>query len=464
MKKLIYFFLFCFLPLYSQTYNPSWKSLDTRPVPSWFTNAKFGIFIHWGVYSVPAYRPLGTERFASYAEWYQVDVMNKPGKGRDFHDRVYGKDFQYREFAPMFKAELFNPDDWAELFKKSGARYVVLTSKHHDGYCLWPTKSPFSKDWNSMDTGPKRDLVEELTKSVRSKGLKMGLYYSLLEWETPTPAKETNPYLPSEIIQKYRIPSSQYINGHIIPQLKELVNTYQPAVIFSDGAWDETSAFWNSESFLAWLYNEAPNKDEVLVNDRWGKDAHGSHGDFSSSEYSAEDETMTTSRPWEESQGIGGSYGFNRAESIEDYKSSKQIIHLLIKKVSKGGNLLLNVGPSSDGLIPVIMQQRLMDIGRWLNVNGEAIYDTQPWYNHSHEIKNENIFFTKNGDTVYAICTKWPDKSIVLPGLKKNAKVTLLGSDIKVKVRYSKDMLSISPPLVSPGNMPCEHAWVFKIN
>jgi len=206
--------------------------------------------------------------------------MNKPGAGQHFHNRVYGTDFEYRQFAPLFKIELFNPDQWADLFKRAGAKYVVLTSKHHDGYCLWPATNAYSKNWNSMEVGPKRDLVGELTNAVRKEELKMGLYFSLLEWETPPPSRKKNPYLPSEKSGKYQIPADKYIPGHIIPQLKELVTNYKPSIIFSDGSWDETSIYWGSESFLSWLYNNAANKDEVVVNHRWGKDSHDKHGDF----------------------------------------------------------------------------------------------------------------------------------------------------------------------------------------
>ncbi len=456
-------FFSIFLSTNAQTYEPNWKSLDQRPMPEWFNEAKIGIFIHWGVYSVPSYRPIGKERYASYAEWYQVDVMNKPGAGQDFHNRVFGADFEYRQFAPLFKAELFNPDQWAELFQRAGAKYVVLTSKHHDGYCLWPSKVPYSKNWNSMEVGPKRDLVGDLTTAVRNKGLKMGLYFSLLEWETPPPSRKTTPYISHEKVGKYQIPDDQYIQGHIIPQLKELVTNYQPSMLFSDGAWDETSDYWGSESFLAWLYNEAPNKNEVVVNDRWGKDAHSTHGDFYSSEYSGENDKLSGSHPWEESQGIGGSYGYNRAENLEDYKTSAQIIHLLINQVSRGGNLLLNVGPSADGLIPVIMQQRLLDMGDWLKVNGEAIYGSTRWANKPLDANQKNVYYTVKGNDLFVICTQWTEAELVIPGLKQSGKVSLLGSNVQVKSKTTNGKLSISPPAINPVNMPCQNAWVFKV-
>jgi len=456
-------FLSIVLSTNAQTYEPNWKSLDQRPMPKWFNEAKIGIFVHWGVYTVPAYRPVGKERNASYAEWYQVDVMNKPGAGQDFHNRMYGADFEYRQFAPLFKAELFNPDQWTDLFKRAGAKYVVLTSKHHDGYCLWQATNSYSKNWNSMEVGPKRDLVGDLSTAVRNKGLKMGLYFSLLEWETPPLSRKTNPYLPLEKVSKYRIPADKYINGHIIPQLKEPVTKYKPSVIFSDGSWDETSTYWGSELFLSWLYNNAPNKDEVVVNDRWGKDSHGKHGDFYSSEYSGVDDQMTGAHPWEESQGIGGSYGYNRAENLEDYKTSAQIIHLLISQVSRGGNLLLNVGPSSDGLIPVIMQQRLLDMGAWLKVNGEAIYGTKQWHNKPADTTRKNVYYTVKDNDLFVICTTWPEKELVIEGVKQFRKVSLLGSKVPVRSKVSGGRLIMSPPAINPGNMPCEYAWIFKV-
>lgn len=454
----------------AQHYSPDWKSLDSRPVPGWFTDAKFGIFIHWGVYSVPSWRKVMPGKYASYAEWYYARVMfNQENGGKEFHEKNYGKDFDYHDFAPMFKAELFDPDFWAGLFARSGAKYVVLTSKHHDGYCLFPSTSPYAKNWNSMDTGPKRDLVGELTTAVRAKGLRMGLYYSIIEWESiPTKRTPSGYFIPTEIVKKRQIPADKYIDFHMIPQLKELVTNYQPALIFSDaGEWDRTAKEWKTIDFLAWLYNNAPNKDEVVVNDRWGSDMPGKHGDYFSSEYQDSD-AVGTQHPWEESRGVGGSYGFNRAESIDDYNTSTELIHELVDIVSRGGNLLLNVGPTADGRIPVIMQERLLDIGAWLKVNGEAIYSTSP-SNHSSKLivdDNLTVYFTAKADTLYAICTAWPQTPIEIPGVKQSpARVTMLGLDQTVAWEYdSKSLiLTITPPAISPAQVPCDHAYTFKI-
>ncbi|MCP5107778.1 MAG: alpha-L-fucosidase [bacterium] len=458
------------MSLHTQEYKPTWESLDKRPMPRWFVDAKFGIFIHWGVYSVPAWRKVTEGRYASYAEWYYARVMeSEKNGGAAFHQKNYGKDFEYRDFGPMFKAELFDPDYWAGLFARSGAKYVVLTSKHHDGYCLWPTKSPFKKNWNSMDTGPKRDLVGDLTAAVRKKGLKMGLYYSIIEWEsTPTKRTETGYFINKKTVDKYRIPEDRYVDHHLIPQLKELVTNYQPAVIFSDGGeWDRTTDQWKVKEFLAWMYNEAANKDEVVVNDRWGTDTTGKHGDYFSSEYEDTD-AVGVSHPWEESRGVGGSYGFNRDENIDDYSTSEGLVHELIDIVSRGGNLLLNVGPTADGRIPVIMQQRLVDIGDWLKVNGEAVYGTRPWKKKTHkkENKEKGIFYTKKDKTLYVIRTSWPGKAIVVAGLKpgKETVVTMLGLKKKIKWSIEDGKMSIEPPAITPAEVPCQYAYVFKIN
>ncbi len=455
---------------HAQTYKPTWESLDSRPIPRWFNEAKFGIFIHWGVYSVPAWRPISSKLYASYAEWYYARVIDDFQYGGDaFHRKNYGQDFEYRDFGPMFKAELFDPDLWADLFKRSGAKYVVLTSKHHDGFCLWPTRSPYKKNWNSMDIGPKRDLVGELTEAVRKKGLKMGLYYSLIEWETnPTQRTESGYFLNKKTIEKYRIPIDKYVDDHMLPQIKELVLNYKPALIFSDaGEWDESEAYWKTKEFLTWLYNEAPNKDEVVVNDRWCKGMPGKHGDYFSSEYKDTD-AVGMDHSWEESRGVGGSYGFNRAENIDDYSTSRELIHELIDIASRGGNLLLNVGPDADGRIPVIMQQRLIGIGQWLQVNGEAIYGTRAWRNAPQKKREEepDVFFTTKGKDLFVICTSWPMEDLVVENVNVKGKpdVTMLGLDKKIAWKISGDEIIIRPPQISPGDVPCEHAYVFRIS
>lgn len=469
-NSLIILFCICFIITKGQKYEPEWTSLNSRPIPSWFTNAKFGIFIHWGVFSVPSYRQVSPRLYESYAEWYQAKVMYDGGEGEDFHKRNYGENFEYRDFASLFKAELFDPDFWADLFKKSGAKYVVLTSKHHDGYCLWKTKIRSKKDWNSFDIGPKRDLLGDLTNSVRKQGLKMGIYYSLMEWESTPRNHEWSGgldgyYLPEKIINKYRIEDPEFVDENIIPQLKELVINYQPSIIFSDGEWDKTYEYWKSKEFISWLYNHAPNKNEVVVNDRWGVDTRGIHGGYFTSEYSSDKDRMTGNHPWEESRGMGQSYGYNRAENISDYVSSYDLIYQLVDIVSRGGNLLLNIGPTADGRIPVIMQQRLMDIGKWLSINGDAIYGTETFRRNNSKNGEMECFFTRKGNDLYlTIFGLNSDKiSLEIAEINNPAKVQMLGLNKTIDYQFHDNILKINLSAEMILNSCLQNSIVFKL-
>jgi len=462
-RYLLFFLLFTSFILLSQQYETNWESLDSRPCPQWFTDAKFGIFIHWGVYSVPSWRKVTPGLYASYAEWYYARVMEDTiNGGKYFHTRVYGEEFEYRDFGPMFKAELFEPKKWAELFKRSGAKYVVLTSKHHDGYCLWNTESPYKTNWNSTDVGPKRDLLGELTNAIKSEDLKMGIYYSVIEWETHS--RNGKYFIDEKYVNKYAIPGDKYVDEHLHFQLKELVNNYQPSLIFFDaGEWEGDDNYWKAKEFLSWLYTDSPIKNEVVVNDRFFKGMPGNHGDYFSSEYK-DAGRMGKDHPWEESRGIGGSYGFNRDENIDDYSTTTELIHELIEIVSSGGNLLLNVGPTADGRIPVIMQERLVEIGDWLSVNGEAIYESKPLKNQNITIQDDQIFITTKNDNIYLICTAWPEDKIAIGGiLKQISNLELIGYTKKIEWSQTYNKLTITPPLMKISEIPCQHAWVFKV-
>ena len=452
------------LPLLSaaaEKYEPNWKSLDARPIPGWFDEAKFGIFIHWGVYSVPAWGPKG-----SYAEWYWDAMQNKNGATWKFHTKTYGPNFKYQDFAPQFTAEIFEPDQWADIFARSGARYVVLTSKHHEGFCLWPNAD--SWNWNSVDAGPHRDLCGDLAKAVRARGLKMGFYYSLYEWFNPV----------------YRMDFPRFVREHFHPQFKDLVMRYQPSLIFADGEWDHTSAEWKSEELLAWLYNESPCKEDVVIDDRWGKDTRSHHGGYYTTEYGevGGDTKLNAARKFEECRGIGASFGYNRKETIDDYQSAYGLVCVLVNLVCKGGNLLLDIGPTGDGRIPVIMQQRLIEMGDWLKVNGEAIYGTQPWKvsgegptkpakgqeaERKQVFKPSDIRFTAKDGAVYAICLALPTGEVRITSLGKSGpqpaasvrSVELLGSDAKLTWSQEADALVVQ----CPRSLPCQYAITLKV-
>lgn len=482
------YWLLCLLflaPVHAQEFQADWSSLDHRPTPTWFTDAKFGIFIHWGTYSVPAYAPVIPGKLA-YAEWYWNALSN----GRDnpsanpiqtgtweFHKNVFGATFDYQNFAPQFRAELFDPKQWAAVLVRSGAKYVVLTSKHHEGFALWPSKeasSTWGRPWNAVDTGPKQDVLGELTQAVRERGLRMGFYYSLYEW-----------YNPLWLTDKRR-----YVQDHMIPQFKDLVNRYQPSIIFSDGEWELPSAAWRTPELLAWLFNDSPVKNEVVINDRWGSDSRHKHGGYWTTEYTSGMSGM--SHPWEESRGIGFSYGYNRAERLADYHTGPELVTMLVDIVSRGGNLLLDIGPRADGTIPVIMEDRLTQIGAWLSVNGEAIYGTRPWrtnaqwsagelpkteYNKEFESAYDvqrltqkpaagkaaiDAFFTVKGTNLFAILPRWPEHHILLKGVTGARSVSLLGSASRIRFRNIPAGVLIDVPEL-PGELLQQPAWVLKV-
>lgn len=426
----------------AETYTADWESLDKRPVPQWFDDAKFGIFIHWGVYAVPSWSPTDT-----YSEWYWHAMNNKESETWKFHVKTYGEKFQYQDFAPMFKAELYDPDEWADFFKRSGAKYVVLTSKHHDGFCLWPSAE--SWNWNSVDIGPHRDLAGDLSAAVKKTGLKMGFYYSLYEWYHPL----------------YLNDVPRYVEEHMMPQFKDLVTRYEPSLIFSDGEWDHPPEVWRSAELLAWLYNESSVQGEVVVDDRWGKETRGRHGGYYTTEYgNVYDAPLDANKrhKWEECRGMGASFGYNRNETIDNYKSATELVHVLIEIVANGGNLLLDIGPTADGRIPVIMQERMVQMGKWLEVNGEAIYETQPGPPGN---AGDRVRFTRRDDSLYAICLDWPGEKLVLENLAgaDTVQSRLLGHEGNLSNAWANGNLTVDMPSFEPGRLPCEHAWVVEI-
>ena len=461
----------------SNNETKAWEAIDNRDTPQWWKDAKFGIFIHWGPYSVPAFSQVGR-----YSEWYWCDLVN-PKRGthktvKEFHDRVYGPNFAYPDFVPQFKCDFFDATHWAKVFNDSGAKYVVLTSKHHDGYCLWPSAEAdksWGRPWSSTNSGPRRDLLGELTDAVRKTDVKMGIYFSLYEWYNPL----------------YTTDVDVFIEKHLFPQFKDVVNKYKPAVIFSDGEWDYPAKRWRSAELLTWLFNESPCKDEVVINDRWGKGDRHKHGGYYTTEYGAG--LPNADNAWEENRGMAHSFGYSRTEKFQDYNSSEDLVYMLVDIVSRGGNFLLDIGPTADGRIPPLMEERLFEIGQWMEVNGEAIYGTTTHANSCQwtagkvqELKHGNYrvkydvhkllkapdegmarkeaLFTRKGKALYAICPVFPDGELVLKGIKATAgtNVSMLGGG-KLEWKQTDAGVAITMPSVNPSKMPCEFAWTFKV-
>lgn len=456
----------------AQNYQPNWQSLDSRPVPQWFKDAKFGIFIHWGVYAVPGWSTKG-----NYAEWYQQGLQTNDTARQKFHKAKFG-DRTYYDLANDFKAELFNPDEWAKLFEQSGAKYIVLTSKHHDGFTLWPSKEAdktWGFKWNAVDIGPKRDLLGDLFKAVRKTSVHAGMYYSLYEWFNPLWKKDKN----------------KFATEHTWPQMKDLINNYQPDVFWTDGDWDAPAETWKSQEFLSWLYNESPVKDKIVVNDRWGSGIRFKHAGIYTPEY--QPDLDFEDHYWEESRGMGYSYGYNREEDAWDYNSAQSLVLQLIDKVSRGGNFLLDIGPDEHGKIPPIMQERLLQIGEWLKINGEAIYGTSRWKESSQwsegnrEYKDRSgdmllkitvdpdpgyavkeVFYTynANSNSLYAIFPKYPgNKKISLKNVNPSAATNIIFLSTKEKLiwhQLGEDMV-IDLPDYDPNKIKVPYAYVLKI-
>jgi alpha-L-fucosidase len=473
MKNIFISFLFVSAVSTAQTYQPTWKSLDSRPVPQWFKDAKFGIFIHWGVYSVPGWSTKG-----NYAEWYQQGLQTNDTARQKFHKAKFGNRTYY-DLANDFKAELFNPDEWAKLFEQSGAKYIVLTSKHHDGFALWPSaeaNKTWGFSWNAASVGPKRDLLGDLFKAVRKTSVHAGMYYSLYEWFNPL----------------WKSDKSKYAAEHAWPQMKDLINTYQPDVFWTDGDWDAPAETWKSQEFLTWLYNESPVKDKIVVNDRWGSGIRFTHAGIYTPEY--QPDLDFENHYWEESRGMGFSYGYNREEDAGDYNSAQSLVLQLVDKVSRGGNFLLDIGPDEHGKIPPIMQERLLQMGEWLKINGEAIYNTSRWKESSQWSEGKRDYKDRSGDmllkitidpdpgyavkevfytynptskNLYAIFPKYPDnRKLILINMTLPAgtnKISFLSTKENLLWKQVGANVEINLPEYNPNKIKSPYAYAVKI-
>jgi alpha-L-fucosidase len=439
-------------------YEPTLESLDQHPLPQWYAGAKLGIFIHWGLYSVPGWAPLTHPdhdfssndyiKYDPYAEWY-LNTMRIPGSPtQGYHKEHYG-DQGYYDFAPVFNRESkkWDPDKMAAIFRDAGARYVVLTSKHHEGFTLWPSTTP-----NPSPTVPlnarhaERDIVGELTTAVEKQGMKMGLYYSGgYDWTFNTG--------PIQINSDYDAvkPQSDAYGKYAFAQIHELIDRYHPAVLWNDIDWPKTG---NALQVEADYYNAIP---DGVIDDRFGI----KHSDFTSPEYEKKDQI--SEKKWEECRGLGRSFGYNRAEGEKETIAPGELIALLVDIVSKNGNLLLDVGPEADGTIPPVQMERLQALGAWLKQNGEAIYDTTPWTKAAGKsAEGDDLRFTRKGDDLFVTVFGKPKTStITIPDLPAKAGITIsqLGdnSGLDAKVQYGGMRIVLRAPLKG------DYAYSFKL-
>jgi alpha-L-fucosidase len=440
------------------TYQPTIESLNRHPLPDWYADAKLGIFIHWGLYSVPGWAPLvhPSHDFSSqdyiinnpYAEWYFNSMRIDGSPTQKYHRETYGPDYDYYNFAPTFNAEIkkWNPDTWAEIFRAAGAKYVVLTTKHHDGFTLWPSSIP-NPTLPADRQHASRDIVEELTAAVRKQGMRMGLYYSGgYDWTfVPGPIRVAADY---ESVQPQSAAYGKYADAHY----RELIQRYKPALLWNDINYPKSG---HPLELMAEYYQAVP---DGVIDDRFGIPHH----DFTSPEY----ETLTNINPekWEECRGLGRSFGYNRAEGEAETIAPADLIYLLVDIVSKNGNLLLDVGPEADGTIPAVQLSRLHELGDWLRINGEAIYATHPWLRaEGTTAENITVRFTQKDSSVYAILLGVPkSKTITLKSLapKPNSQLFLLGhTEPLVWSQQSGDVV-----ITLPSNLPAKYAIAFRFS
>ncbi|MFZ9262960.1 MAG: alpha-L-fucosidase [Chitinophagaceae bacterium] len=409
----------------------------------WWRDATFGMFIHWGAYAVPAGSYNGKE-YGRIGEWI-MHSANIPIP-------------EYEKFVQQFNPTQFNAKEWVAVAKKAGIKYIVITSKHHDGFCIWDSKVT---NYDIMDASPfKRDILKELSDACKEANIKMCFYHSIMDWHHPDAESKkdyTHQHSANPNFAKYR---EEYLK----PQLKELIEKYDPAVLWFDGEWIPE---WTEDQGKD-LYNYLRNlKPDLIINNRVGKGRAGMQGmnkyqdaagDFGTPEQEILEGTSDTD--WESCMTMNDTWGFKKNDN--NWKSSETLIHNLVDIAAKGGNYLLNVGPTAEGLIPAPSVDRLKDMGNWLKINGEAIYATKSLKKFK---EGDHVKYTVSGDGkyIYAIVTKKADGPVVLKNISAapGTKVKMLG--VKKAIHHEHDEKAGTLTLNWPKQLPCEHAWVFKI-
>ncbi len=470
-----------------EPYEATWESLQTYECPEWFKDAKFGIYTHWGAYSVPAWEN----------EWYPrlmyfKDDERRGSKFYDYHKETWGDvtEFGYKDFIPLFTAENFDADEWADLFKRSGAQFAGPVAQHHDGFAMWDSDLT---EWDAMDMGPKRDILGELAEAVRKRDMRLVTsFHHAYHWKYYEPSykiegSDTKDPAYAGIGKIYPpvhepgAPESIEFLDHWYSRIVEVIDNYQPDYLWFDFGWQQPGFEPYQKEFLAYYYNNAMELGKEVVVTYKGK--HLPEGVAILDLERGQLDTLS-SKEWITDTSVGlKSWSYIDAP---DYKSVNTLVDNLIDRVSKNGNLLLNIGPRPDGSIPEEQQELLLGIGAWLDVNGEAIYGTRPWikfgevatemnFGNMTERKNkglaysaEDIRFTTRDNYLYAIALDWPeDGNITVKSLNEEVEistkgiksVSLVGSDQKLD--WSRDAEGLK--VAMPDEKPCDHAYVLKI-
>ncbi len=467
-------------------FQPDWESLSHYQVPEWYRDAKFGIFIHWGVYSVPAFG----------SEWYPREMYLEGSEINRHHLATYGPltKFGYKDFIPMFKAEHFDPAAWAKLFKDSGARYVVPVFEHHDGFAMYDSDL---SDWTAKKMGPRRDVDGELAQAVRAEGLHLGASSHRIEhdWFLDGGRKQASDvndpknaafYGPAHPRQGASDPLSDdwtYVSPAYardwVARNAEIVQKYHPDLIFFDWWIGQPSVRPYLTEFAAFYYNESSKRGPVGIINYKLLDMQKNSAVLDIERGQASSILPMT---WQTDTSVSNkSWGYIENDTS---KTPAFIVQQLADVVSKNGNLLMNVGPRSDGTIPPQVRQVLLDVGGWLKLNGDAIYGTRPWTTFGegptqvkagsfHDTDTvaytpQDFRFTTKDGSLYAIELAWPSsrEAIIhalrsdLVGARPVASVTLLSTGAGLTFLQKKDGLHIQVPSAAPGN----YAYVYRVD
>jgi len=427
--------------------NEPREDFDSRM--EWWRDARFGMFIHWGAYAVPAgiYKD---QEVDGIGEW----IMKKGQVPIS----------EYEEFAKQFDPVKFNAEEWVRIAKDAGMKYIVITSKHHDGFALWNSEV---SDYNIVDFAPYgKDILDALSKACKKEGIALGFYHSIMDWHHPD-AQSQSYLMRDSLVHPNGNPGfPRYVEEYLKPQVKELIDNYDPAILWFDGEW--TPEFTHEQGLELYQYVRSL-KPDILINNRVDKGRKGMQGmnkegenyagDFGTPEQEILD--ATSALDWESCMTMNDTWGFKQSD--HNWKSAELLIHNLIDIAAKGGNYLLNVGPTADGEIPEPSVARLQQMGEWLRVNGEAIYKTEKLVKNFKE--GDNIRYTKKKgeSTYYAIALQRPETitfNYVKPS--EGSSIYLLGVEQPLKWSYAgSGGVEINVPAgITDIN---EFAWVFKI-
>lgn len=470
-------------------YDGSWESLQDMPVPAWFDEGKIGIFIHWGPYSAIGYKKGG----GGYAEHVPKLIYADPKHYYPYLQERWGAkppELGYKEIIPEFKAEKWNPDAWADLFAEVGAKYVVLTAEHHDGWANWDSELT---PWNAVNKGPKRDLVGDLGKSLRQRGLKYAPSFhrerhtGFFAQDQYVVHSEARPDIAEEIKRDPEAASlygpfsySKAFVDDYVARWKEIEAKYQPDMLWVDdfpiytrdgnnvrrGQAKPEIRYLDDQmrAMITDFMNQGAARGQAVYCNNKGGNRNWPDGVGC---YEKDNLKFKTIGPkWQSCTTFGSSFGYLAAEENPNHRGRKtveEVIHEMVEVISRNGNFLINIGPKADGTIPSWQVERLRAMGDWLRINGDAIYGSRYW--KEFEQADEKLAFTVRGKNLFAIKLLEPKASFVISGTaewdaSQVTSVRLLGSNAEVAYEVTPQGIRITPP---SNRGESKYAWVFEI-